>query len=302
MISDFDDFCTWMYVLISDLFAPLAPRFARPGPAPACTDAELITMAIVSECCGWDEETVLLSRWRERRDLFPIQPDRTRFNRRRRALAPAINLVRQAVLQILDVAQDPQCIIDSLPVPVVQFYHVPQANTDWKAAGAAFGHCCSKKQAIFGYKLHLLLTQGGVIRDFELAPANITDLAAGAELLECHTDLRVLADKGYISQAVADDLRDRRNIHLLTIPRRNHHPQPSEGHRHLHARLRQLIETVNSQLALQLHVETNHAHSFLGLTARLYTKLTAHTLCVWLNRLLGVPDPLRLKALACPLL
>jgi hypothetical protein len=112
----------------------------------------------------------------------------------------------------------------------------------------------------------------------------------------------VLADKGYISQAVADYLRARRNIHLLTIPRRNHRPQPTEAHCHLHARLRQLIETVNSQLALQLHVETNHARSFLGLTARLYTKLAAHTICVWLNRLLGVPDLLSLKALACPLL
>jgi hypothetical protein len=37
-----------------------------------------------------------------------------------------------------------------------------------------------------------------------------------------------------------------------------------------------------------------------GLAARLYTELTAHTLCVWLNRLLGVPDLLHLKSLACP--
>lgn len=67
MIREFDDLCTWMYLLISDLFAPLAAPLAasvaRPGPAPACTDAELITMAIVGACCGWDQETVLLSRW-----------------------------------------------------------------------------------------------------------------------------------------------------------------------------------------------------------------------------------------------
>lgn len=117
MIVDFDDFCTWMYVLISDLFAPIAPLVARPGPAPICTDAELITMAIVGECCDWDQETVLLSHWREHRDLFPHQPERTRFNRRRRDLAAATNLLRQAVLQALDLAQDMQCIIDSLPVP-----------------------------------------------------------------------------------------------------------------------------------------------------------------------------------------
>jgi IS5 family transposase len=300
MIADFDDFCTWMYVLISDLFAPLASLMARPGPEPACTDAELITMAIVGECCGWDEETVLLSQWQAHRDLFPLQPDRTRFNRRRRALTQAINLVRHAVLQTLDLAQDTGCIIDSLPIPVVQFYSVPQANADWKAAGATFGHCCSKKQAIFGYKLHLLLTQSGVIRDFVLAPANAPDLTVGVTLLEGHSTLQVLADKGYISHAVAESLRARGGLDLLTIPRTNQRRQPSAAFRHLHAHLRQLIETVNSQLALQFHIETNHAHSFWGLTARLATKLAAHTLCVWLNRLLGAPKVLHIKQLAFP--
>ena len=107
MIRDFEDLCTWMYVVVSDLLAPLAPVVARPGPPPACTDAEVITMALVGECCGWDQETVLLSRWQEHRDLFPQQPERTRFNRRRRALALAINLIRQAVVQVLDLATDP---------------------------------------------------------------------------------------------------------------------------------------------------------------------------------------------------
>lgn len=207
MIRDFDDLfddlCPWRYVLISDLFAPLAAYVARPGPAPAGTDAELITMAIVGECCGWDQETVLLSRWRDHRDLFPQQPERSRFNRRRRDLAPVINLLRQAVVQTLDFTQDTQCIIDSLPVPVVQFYYLPQASVEWKGAAAAFGHCCSKKPAIFGYTLHLLLTQSGGIRDFELAPANLPDLTVGSELLAEHTDLQVLGDKGYISQSVA---------------------------------------------------------------------------------------------------
>lgn len=292
-----------MSVLISDLFTPIAPLVARPGPAPACTDAELITMAMVGECCGWDQETTLLSRWRAHRDLFPHQPERSRFNRRRRDLSHAINLVRQAVLRVLDLAQDTQGIIDSLPVPVVQFYHVPQASVEWKIAGATFGHCCSKKQAIFGYKLHLLSTQStqsGVIRDFELAPANLPDLTVGNEVLAGQTDLQVLGDKGYISQAAAADLRDQRTITLVTVLRDNQRRQPSDEFRQLHAHLRQLIETVNSQLALQFHVEINHAQSFRGLTARLYTKLTAHTLCIWLNRLLGVADILHLKTFAFP--
>ena len=57
----------------------------------------------------------------------------------------------------------------------------------------------SKKQTIYGYKLHLLVTMSGVILDFHLAPANASDLAVGVELLSEHTDLSVLGDKAYIS-------------------------------------------------------------------------------------------------------
>jgi len=62
----------------------------------------------------------------------------------------------------------------------------------------------------------------------------------------------------------------------------------------------QIAETVNSQLAEQFHIEVNHAQSFGGLCAHLYTKLTAHTLCLCLNRLLGQPTILPIKALAFP--
>jgi hypothetical protein len=37
------------------------------------------------------------------------------------------------------------------------------------------------------------------------------------------------------------------------------------------------------------------------LCARLYTNLTAHTLCIQLNRLLGNPDWLQIKRLAFPI-
>jgi hypothetical protein len=48
-------------------------------------------------------------------------------------------------------------------------------------------------------------------------------------------------------------------------------------------------------------IETNHAHTFWGLCTRLYTKLAAHTLCVYINRLLGKPEFLQIKALAFPI-
>jgi hypothetical protein len=300
MIHDFDDFCLWTYVVVDEIWQRMAWLFRRPGPAPECSDSELLTMALVGECRGWDLETDMLCQWREHRDLFPVIPTQSRFNRRRRNLMYGFNVLRQVLLQGLDVAHDPLGVIDSLPVPAVEFHLVPSATGDWPAPGATFGRIASKKQVIFGYRLHLLITLGGVILDFELAPANAGDLQVGSELLAEHTDLEVLGDKGYISAAKAAELWQRNRIRLRTLPRRNQKEQVAPAVRHLHNALRQIIETVNDQLTEQFHVEINHAHTFWGLCTRLYTKLTAHTLCIYLNRLLGNADFLHIKALAFP--
>jgi hypothetical protein len=300
MIGDSDDFCLWSYVVIDELLARLAPWRRRPGPAPDCSDSELLTLAIVGEGRGWDVETELLSHWQAHRDLFPHLPSQSRFNRRRRRLADLLNLVRRALLALLDLAADRQCVIDSLPVPVMAFHLVPgsAATAGWKAAGAAFGKVCTKKRTIFGYKLHLLITLGGVILDFLLAPADVSDLVAGSDLLLDHRDLDALGDKAYISAPVAAALWEQRRVRLLTVPRRNQRQQLPPALRRPLNGARQIIETVNDQLDQQVHIETHRAHPFGGLCARLHTKLAAHTLCIYLNRLLGVTDFLRIKALA----
>jgi hypothetical protein len=301
MIEDFNDFCLYMYVIVDDIWKEIAPLFKRPGPAPECSDSELLTMALVGECRGWDLETELLSCWHSHRDLFPVIPSQSRFNRRRRYLYQAFNQVRQAVLHRLDLSLDLQCVIDSLPVEVVPFHLVPSSTADWQGYGAAFGKVPSKNdQMIFGYKLHLLTTLSGLILDFELAPANETDLSAGQDILSDHTDRVVLGDKAYISQWVVDHLRTFNRIELVTLPKGNEKRQVSRHFRKLFNRVRQIIETVNGQLSEQFNLEQNHAHTFLGLVTRLYTKLAAHTLCIYINRLLGRPNYLQIKSLAFP--
>ena len=84
------------------------------------------------------------------------------------------------------------------------------------------------------------------------------------------------------------------------MPRRNQKVQVPASVAHLHNAARQIIETVNDQLAEQFHVEINHAHTFWGLCTRLHTKLAAHTLCIYLNRLLGNVNFLHIKGLAFP--
>jgi hypothetical protein len=108
----------------------------------------------------------------------------------------------------------------------------------------------------------------------------------------------VLGDKGYISVPKAADLWELNRIRLGTIPCSNRKQQVPQAWKHLHNAIRQLIETINGQLAGQFAIEKNYAHTFWDLCTRLYSKLTAYTLCIYLNRLFGKPDCLQIKALA----
>lgn len=301
MVADFEDFCLCVYVVVDDLCREQALALHRSGPAPECSDSELLAMLLIGECRGWDVETELLGGFAEYRHLFPRQPSQSRLNRRRRQLQSVLDLLRQTLLARLEAAGDRQCALDSLPVPVVGFHRAPLArHHDWGAHGAAFGQVPSKKQTIYGYKLHLLVTLSGVIRNFTLAPANAAELAVGAEMLAEESGLTVVGDKAFISAPVAARLWEQCRVSLVTKPRRNQHRQIPDWLRRTINAARQVVETITGQLVEQFHIEINHAHTFEGLCARLRTKLTAHTLCRYLNQLLENPHPLQIKQLAFP--
>ena len=299
--ATFEEFCLVMYVLIDELWAELGPHCRRPGPAPACSDQELVTMLLIAETQGWDQETVFVSQWDRHRDLFPHQPERSRLNRRRRVLHGGINDVRRRLLARLDLAYERHGVLDSLPVPVIAWHLVPDGQRGyWEGYDARVGYVASKKQWIFGDKRSLLVTQAGVILDFMLVPADVSELQAGVELVEEHPGRLPLGDKAFVSAPARQRLWEEHRVGLVTLPRRNQKTQPSAVVRRLVNRARQVIETVNGQLAEQFKIETNHATSFWGLTARLYTKLTAHVACLFINRQAGVPDVLQIKRLAFP--
>ena len=227
MITDFDDLCLWTYVIVDDMLIKLAPLLRRPGPSPDCSDSELIAMILIAECKGWNIETQLLSEFSQHRHLFPILPCQSRFNRRRRNLGAIINQIRQMLLSDMEGAEQKLCIIDSLPIPVIQFHLVPSSSNDWSCYGADYGRVESTKQTIFGYKLHLLVTASGVIIDFVLAPASEPDLSVGNELLCGHHNKQVIGDKAYISNPIKEELAEVNGIDLITTPRRNQKQQIS---------------------------------------------------------------------------
>ena len=139
-----------------------------------------------------------------------------------------------------------------------------------------------------------------MIVDFELAPASETDLSVGYELLANHQNKQVIGDKAYINAQIKDQLAQLNRIDLITVPRRNQKQQISRQTKRWINKIRQIIETVNGQLTQQFHIQKNHAHTFWGLCTRLYAKLTAHTLSIYLNQLGKKEACLQIKELAFP--
>jgi hypothetical protein len=294
MIASFTELCTYVYVVIDDLYqAVIAPHDRRPGPRGACSDSEIITLTLVAELTGQDEEGPFLASVRRNHPtLFPRLPERTRYNRRRRRLSEVTNRLRIALLQRVLRRWDPSerdlCVIDSLPLPVVGFAHA-RGSHRWYGE-AAYGYNAAKKQTFYGFKLHLLATQTGLVLDFALAPANRADGDLTAQLLSETARLVVLGDKAYLNAALQARLARHQDVTLLTPQRTNQapaaHPHPLTP---LLSTLRQAIETLNAQLAGQFQIERNRAKSVPGLCARVQAKLTAHTIGVYLNEWLGHP-------------
>lgn len=301
VVRDFDDLVTWMFVTIDDLWQQIAPLYQRPGPPPSsCSDSELITIAIVSSLRGWEKETHLATDWAPFRHLFPRLPERSRYNRRRRNLWLAMNHIRQIVLTLLDISQDGQCIVDSMPIPVVGFHLARARSRDWDANDAGFGRCEAKNQVFFGYRLHLIVTLGGLIVDFVLTNPKADERVVADTMLRARGGGVYYGDKGYVDAKWATQLKEQAGVVMVAVRRKNQTEQlPAELQRQI-ARVRQIIETVNSQLVEQMHIQRHYAHTFWGLCARLYCKLTAHTLCILLNRHLGEPNWLRIAHLVYP--
>ena len=140
-----------------------------------------------------------------------------------------------------------------------------------------------------------------MIVDFELAPASETDSAVGYQLLCGHHNKQVIGDKAYGNAQIKEQLAQLNRIDRITLPRRNPKQQIARQTKQAINKTRQIIEMVNGQLTQQFHIQNNHAHSFWGLCTRLYAKLTAHTLCIYLNHLFKKEACLQIKELAFPL-
>jgi len=99
----------------------------------------------------------------------------------------------------------------------------------------------------FGFKLHLVVNERGQILQFCLTPGNVDDRKPVPQLAQ-HLFGKLFGDKGYISQKLADQLRELFDVQLITKLRSNMKNQLMLLSDRLLLRRRAIIETIIDQL------------------------------------------------------
>jgi hypothetical protein len=285
---------TTLFTIVDDVMkgsAVIQDALKRPGPAPRLSDSELVTIALYQELIGEPREDHFFRLHQEPlRPFFPRLNERSRYNRRKRALWAVILAVR-ASLHLVQQAQqiEETAAIDSAPVPCVSYKRSKKAS-DF-AGHADYGVCSSKAMKYFGFKLHSLIGLSGVILSFLLTPASQYDNQPVVELLDSvtHHLKQLLGDGAYNDQELENYLEQYRSLTLLAPAKVNQQAKRSADDQKLLNRLRLICETVNAQLQEQLHLSKHYAKSTWGLITRIATKLTAHSTAMMVNALLGRP-------------
>src|SRR6201993_3526567 len=91
-----EDLFVYVYVLVDDAISAREVAIApRPGPAPGCSDAELLAIALVRHLLGRRSEAgFLVEGARDWGHLFPVLPHQSEANRRIRWLWGAFEQLR----------------------------------------------------------------------------------------------------------------------------------------------------------------------------------------------------------------
>jgi hypothetical protein len=254
---------------------------ARPGPAPACSDSEVLTFALARDLLGYDSERrfrrVLRDDWGH---LFPHIPAQSELNRRTRWLWGALEALRQHWLASLPPATEAWYAFDTTPLPVKHPSRV-RGPDQWCLPGglvARFGRCAAKALWFYGFRLAVLTPLiDPVPVCWAIVPAAVNEREVLQTLVEAHPDCKVLADKGLRGQEFTRRLADQ-GILLLTPPTKKDRATMSTGLQRFIAAHRNRIEGTFTTEKDQLHLEHHRALTGWGLLTRVAGKLAAFTL------------------------
>jgi hypothetical protein len=255
----------------------------KPGPTPKFSDAEIISLSLLSEALMIDSENYLFALLsRRRNDDFTHLIERSRYNRRRKQLNHLTEQVRQNLARQM-ASSETVFLVDSMPIEICKFVRAKRLRIcqhDYETA-PSFGGCVAKLKTYYGYKLHSVMTLGGVMTHFAITKANVADIHFLNQIKPYYAGCLLLGDRGYLSNPMQQELFEEYRILLNTPMRRNQNnyaKQPA-----VFRKTRKRIETAFSQLHDQFNIEKNYAKSFLGFITRILAKITALTISQFIN-------------------
>jgi hypothetical protein len=293
--ADLDTLATALYVTTDDLLAAHPERVpARPrvGFAPAITDAEMLTLAVMQALLGFTSEDRFLRYARKHLlGMFPNLPRQSGYNKRLRKLTDTMTWLIGALAAQTQVAGDDVWLVDSTPVECARSRETVKRSD--LAGWAEYGYCASHSRFFWGLRLHLVCTVHGLPVGWALTGAKADErevlqgILATTPALGTARERRqlVIADKNYYGRAFEATLTET-GIDLLRPTRAREKPRP--GQRFLKP-LRQIIECINDTLKGQLDLERHGGKTVTGVCARIAQRILALTAAIWHNDRLGLP-------------
>src|SRR4051794_19955413 len=276
-----EDLFVYVYVLIDDAIAAGAIDIpARPGPAPACSDAELLTIALVRHLLGRRSEAGFLAEVaRDWAQLFPRLPHQSEANRRIRWLWGAFEQWRAVLAAGLPVDDCAQVDTTALPGKHPSRVRGPDGWVGPKGLVARFGRDAAHAEWFYGFRLAAQTDLGArIVRAWSIVPAAVNERQAAADLLETGPPPReLLADKGFDGRLFAA-AQAARGTAVLTPPIKIQRTRLPSWPRTVIACWRNRIEVTFAELTDRMELARHGAHTFWGLLTRTAATIAAHTL------------------------
>ena len=250
----------------------------RPGPTPTCSDAELLTIALVRHLLARPSENGFLHE--VRRDwshFFPHLPVQSEVNRRIRWLWGAFEQLRLLALEAVPADGWQQVDTSALPVKHGSRVRGPDAWAGPADLVARFGWDAAHHEWFYGFRLALRTDLGSrLVRSWGIVPAAVDERAVADGLVEAAPLAGLLLDRGFRSTRWAAAYREQ-GIQVVFTPSQQQRQDLSAARLHPIAVLRNRIETTLGELTEQLGLVRHHAKSFWGLLTRTAATMLAHT-------------------------
>jgi hypothetical protein len=290
-----DEFIITVFCLVDDLSDELLKErpLRQRGFRPLLTDSAVITMEIVGEFLGYDQDKKIWEYFKNHwQHFFPKMPDRSNFVRQSANLHVVKRLLQARLAETLGTHNDRLHIIDGLPMPTCKFARAHFSRT-FKGA-ATYGYCATKKERYYGFHGHVVIDSRGVITAATFAAANIDERDVCPELTTKIQGL-LLGDKGFIRPSLTEKL-GAEGLHLQTPVRENMKESRPKSFLRWMMSKRRLVETVIGQLSERFQIEKTRARDLWHQASRFWRKLLAHTVCVKISLDLG-HEPLQFEYL-----